>query len=605
MTLPPLQLSDGYPADEALRDQRKILARIARGEEVHSVLREIALFAERRAPGGTSVNLMMYDESSDELLSTGGQPSLPDAFLAALQGLRPGPAVGSCGTAAYRREQVITEDVVGDELWIGLDQLMVDNGFRASWSTPILDAHGDLLGTFGMYFPDVRSPTSDEYELMDLFVYLGALALERARSDARLQRLSDEDWLTGLINGRAFFERIGTCLDGGSQAAVILLEIDGLSHLTGSRGHGAANEVMREIAETLTHSLPEDATLARLWGSSMAVMLPNAAIPDVMAAAVIGQLAVGVGGRVDGISAGLSACAGVAVSEPGLGAEELVARADTAQRHARGIGRGSIAVFDAQLAASDRALQQLVDDLRRAVEQGEITVAYQPIVDLATGELIAVEALARWHRESPAVFIPLAEGAGIVHEIGMTVLDAALSALAGWSDRAPDLVLHVNLSPEQLRRTDLVESVLSLLAKHGVEPSRLVLEITESSELAAESALEPLSELIAQGVSLSLDDFGTGYSSPGRLVSMPFDTLKIDRSFVSAIDDLRSGTPVARLLMAFGRELGMEVIAEGVETEAQRQRLLEMGCRVAQGFLFSKPLSESDTKDVLGAMLPL
>ena len=415
MTSRPLRPAAAYPADEALRDQREILAMIARGEEVHSVLREIALFAERRAPGGTSVNLMMYDESSDELLSTGGQPSLPDDFLAAIQGLRPGPALGSCGTAAYRREQVITEDVVGDELWIGLDQLMVDNGFRASWSTPILDPNRDLLGTFGMYYPEVRSPTADEYELMDLFVYLAALALERARSDARLQRLGDEDWLTGLLNGRAFFERIAVRIDDGSPAAVILLEIDGLSHLTGARGHGAANEVMREIAETLTHSLPEDATLARLWGSSVAVMLPSTAIHDVMAAAVIGQNVVVAGGRVDGLSAGLSACAGVAVSEPGLGAEELVARADTAQRHARNIDRGSIAVFDAQLAASDRALQQLVDDLRRAVEQGEITVAYQPIVNLQTGELIAVEALARWHRESPAVFIPLAERARARH----------------------------------------------------------------------------------------------------------------------------------------------------------------------------------------------
>ena len=202
-----------YPEREALDDQRSIIADIASGVSVDDVLRRIALFAERHAPDGMAVNIMVYDALTDTLNSSGGQPSIPDSFLAPIKGLKPGPAMGSCGTAAYRREQVITSHIVGHPLWAGFESLMTDHGYWSSWSTPILTADGTLLGTFGMYHPlEHRTPTADEFRLIELFVYLASLAIQRHRSDLALRERAGSDWLTGLYNQNALLERADAAL---------------------------------------------------------------------------------------------------------------------------------------------------------------------------------------------------------------------------------------------------------------------------------------------------------------------------------------------------------------------------------------------------------
>lgn len=578
--------SPDYSAEDALRDQREIVAMIARGDDLHSVLREIALFAERRAPGGMAVNIMVYDASTDGLLSSGGQPSLPDEFLAAIQGLRPGPAVGSCGTAAYRREQVITEDVVGDELWVGFDELMVANGYRASWSTPIIDPAGELLGTFGMYYPTVRTPTDYELELIDLFVYLAALAIERDRSDQRLRHLADHDWLTGALNRRAFLERAQAELVGEPNSAVLFIGLESMGHLAESRGHEIADEALKRVCTALSEGVDEVSALARYSDDAVVALVGPIDQESVLDVAKRAREVVQAPLSLGGSATRLVAQVGVAVAEPGVSADALVRRADLA----RVLGHESVSSYDATVAEVARAESIMLESLRAALTDGGIGVAYQPIVDLASARIIGLEALARWSGGSPAEFIPLAERAGLIHELGISVLDQALSQMARWTASMPQLVLHVNLSPDQLLRPDLVDTVSALLMAHSVPPQQLSLELTEGEELADAQAIATLNALLTLGVRLSLDDFGTGYSSPGRLVALPFDTLKIDRSFVDALDGESNGINVARLLMAFGRELNLEVIAEGVETEEQRRVLQGMGCRAAQGFLFSRPV---------------
>ncbi|GJD97955.1 EAL domain-containing protein [Methylobacterium iners] len=411
--------------------------------------------------------------------------------------------------------------------------------------------------------------------------------------------LAHKDALTGLHNRASFQDRLKEMLARakrtGSEVAVLCLDLDRFKAVNDTLGHPVGDTLLRKVAERLQSALREGDVVARLGGDEFAVLQADAVQPQ--AAETLAARLVDLLGRtylVDGHMLNIGTSVGVAVSPTdGSDMDELMKRADLALYRAKSDGRGTFRFFEADMDARMKARRSLELDLRRALALKEFTLAYQPQIDLATNAVTGFEALIRWeHPErgmvQPADFIPLTEEIGIITPIGEWVLRTACKEAAGWSK---PVSIAVNLSPVQFRSPKLVEIVMSALARSGLEPSRLELEITEGALLAnTESVLATLTTLRALGVRISMDDFGTGYSSLSYLRKFPFDKIKIDRSFVSGMVDNEDCGAIVRAVASLGASLGIKTTAEGVETTEQLAAIQAEGCGEVQGFLTGRPM---------------
>jgi diguanylate cyclase (GGDEF)-like protein len=443
-----------------------------------------------------------------------------------------------------------------------------------------------------------------------------ALALERAGLAAELARRASVDPLTGLANRALFSQRLREALarlgapDG--TPALLLLDLDDFKTINDSLGHSHGDEVLIVVAERLRACLDQEDLAARLGGDEFAVLLPQ--VGDEAEAVAVGErLAASLRSPVivSGREVLARASVGVRLARGGdEDPERLLRDADMAMYAAKTAGRGGVRVFDT--AMHTRALQRLDFEaaLRRAVIRQQFTVRYQPVVELADGRLAGLEALVRWdHPERgmvmPGEFVGLAEDTGLIVPIGRWVLHAACQAARDWQRRFPlerPPFLSVNLSVRQLQQPDLLEDVAGALDASGLDPAELMLEITESVLAADQEAmLERLGGLRALGVHLAIDDFGTGYSSLAYLRDLPVDTLKLAKPFV---DGLLCGAEEAALTNAILRIadlLELQVIAEGIEQEAQAVELEGLGCRYGQGFHFARPLDQFAVEALLVA----
>jgi diguanylate cyclase (GGDEF)-like protein len=443
-----------------------------------------------------------------------------------------------------------------------------------------------------------------------------ALALERAGLAAELARWASVDPLTGLANRALFSQRLREALARlgapGGTPALLLLDLDDFKTINDSLGHSHGDEVLIVVAERLRACLDQEDLAARLGGDEFAVLLPQ--VGDEAEAVAVGErLAASLRSPVivSGREVLARASVGVRLARGGdEDPERLLRDADMAMYAAKTAGRGGVRVFDT--AMHTRALQRLDFEaaLRRAVIRQQFTVRYQPVVELAGGRLAGLEALVRWdHPERgmvmPGEFVGLAEDTGLIVPIGRWVLHAACQAARDWQRRFPlerPPFLSVNLSVRQLQQPDLLEDVAGALDASGLDPAELMLEITESVLAADQEAmLERLGGLRALGVHLAIDDFGTGYSSLAYLRDLPVDTLKLAKPFV---DGLLCGAEEAALTNAILRIadlLELQVIAEGIEQEAQAVELEGLGCRYGQGFHFARPLDQFAVEALLVA----
>jgi EAL domain-containing protein (putative c-di-GMP-specific phosphodiesterase class I) len=290
------------------------------------------------------------------------------------------------------------------------------------------------------------------------------------------------------------------------------------------------------------------------------------------------------------------------------GPDSLLREADIALYHAKAAGKGRSSVFEPTMSASPAFHMHLESELHRALERGELCVHYQPIVDLDDGHIREVEALVRWYHPErgivgPDEFIPVAEETGLIVPLGQFVLDEACRQLRAWQldyPRTDPLVMSVNLSARQFQHPALVEDIRRVVNMTGIDPPTLKLEITETVVMRdAEAAVATLRELKALGIQLAIDDFGTGYSSLSYLKRFPLDTLKIDRTLVDGLGDAVQDTAIVRSVIALARALGLSVTGEGVETLAQQLQLVDLGCDLAQGYLFARPQSKEAISDLL------
>jgi len=438
-----------------------------------------------------------------------------------------------------------------------------------------------------------------------------ALQQRASEDDIRYQALHDP--LTGLPNRVLFMDRLGHALSRrGADVAVVLLDIDNFKLVNDSLGHGAGDELLMEIAPRLAGALRPGDTIARLGGDEFVVLLEQ--IPDESAAARVAERMVAVFELPFELSAGehfAKASLGIALaSDSDHLPANLVRDADAAMYQAKSRGRGRFEVFDRAMRLRTVARLSLENDLRRALERGELRIAYQPIVSLHDRSIVSVEALLRWqHPERglvrPDEFIPVAEESGLIDPIGRWVLEAACMQAAEWHAARPDarpVGISVNLSMRQLTGRDLEATVAAALALTGIEPSTVCLEITESVLLEEPASVSETIRRVARlGVRFVLDDFGTGYSSLAYLTKLPIDGLKVDRSFVDALGSDQRSTAITTAIVRMAQALSVDVIAEGVETERQLAALRELQCELAQGFLLHHPLPAQAISELLAA----
>ena len=436
---------------------------------------------------------------------------------------------------------------------------------------------------------------------------------ERQRYQREIERLAYSDELTGLPNRRLMLDRLQHAMDReirqGSLGALLFIDLDHFKTVNDSLGHLVGDSLLREVTARLEAQLRNEDTLARMGGDEFVVLLEGLDANAQLA----GEQAAMVGERllksleqpclIDGHELAMSASIGIALHPLGeQNAADVLKQADTAMYRAKQGGRNALHFFAPEMQAAIDQRLQLQGELRQAIARDQLYLVFQPQLQLGDGQLIGAEVLVRWaHPEKgeilPGQFIPLAEETGLIQDIGSWVLERACATLQGWLPHYPSVVLAVNLSPRELRSRECVERVRGCLERYGVPATALELELTEGVLLEdVEQCIANMRALKALGVRFSIDDFGTGYSSLTYLKRLPLDRLKIDRSFTQDLGAGGNGSNVllVETILMIARNLGLECVAEGIETPEQLEHLKKLGCEVGQGYLLGRPMHAAD-----------
>ncbi len=426
---------------------------------------------------------------------------------------------------------------------------------------------------------------------------------ERRHATERLEYQATHDGLTDL-NNRRQLERllksmVAFCLQTGTQLGLYYLDLDGFKLINDSFGHAAGDTVLRQVAVVLTRAVEEGDILARLGGDEFAVITPHASDIIALERKAAGLLSalrtpfyVGERELHIGASIGIALC-----PQDGQEAGTLLQNADAAMYASKRQGRNRFSWFTAGMLEDAAERLHIESNLRTALEAGEIYPVFEPQYNLPTGTLVRFEALCRWRsRElgevSPARFIPIAEEIGVINALGRYMLHAACGEALRWQHSGSPVAVAVNVSPVQFARQDFIDTVITALRESGLEPARLELELTEGILIRdMEQGLSRINQLRELGVRIAIDDFGTGYSSLSYIQRMSVDALKIDRSFVRDLQSNPQSVSMVRAIIAMARALGLRVVTEGVETQAQAEVLIALGSDEVQGYLFGKPES--------------
>jgi diguanylate cyclase (GGDEF)-like protein/PAS domain S-box-containing protein len=430
---------------------------------------------------------------------------------------------------------------------------------------------------------------------------------ERKVLEMQIEHQAFHDKLTDLPNRALFMDRIKLALAKaqrhGLGTAALFIDLDNFKLVNDSLGHDAGDALLIEVSNRLRDCVRPGDTVARLGGDEFTILLEDLASSDeaeVIARRVLDSFRAPI--NLEGVEVFASASIGVAfANDPDMDADRLMKNADTTMYYAKARGKSDYVLYEDSMQDSVSERMELETALRKGLDTGEIFVQYQPLVDLSSGLVIGAEALARWMHPTrglvpPVQFIPIAEETGLILPLGYKILEEACWQARAWQiefDR-PDLTISVNLSGRQLQQNDVVDRVAEILERTGLSAASLKLEITESVLMERTDCLSKLNRLKELGLKLALDDFGTGYSSLAHLSAFPIDTIKIDRAFISRLDQEDHSKAVVQAIMALSRSMNMNVTSEGVETASQMSIVKSMGCEVGQGYLFAKPLDACD-----------
>jgi len=710
---------------ERMRNQ--ILEQVNRGAPLKDILEAIVLsFEHERADAVCSILLL---DTAEQNLIAGAAPNLPEFYNRAIDNLRIGDGVGSCGTAAFRGELVIAEDLQQHPYWSAYRDLTRRAELHSCWSHPVKDAQGKVLGTFAIYHHHPSQPMEGDLILIAQYANLAQIAIESHRSQRELriaatafesqggmmvtdplQRIlrvnraftditgyeaediigkspvilssgrqdadfyakmwtsindtgawEGEIWnrhkngeiypqhlgisvvhdsngeisnyvatltdisqrkqageeikhlaifdpLTGLPNRRLLLDRLQQALASsvrsGQSFALLFVDLDKFKTLNDTLGHDIGDMLLQQVAERLTSCVREGDTVARLSGDEFVVILEElnknpfeaASKAELVGEKILARLTLPY--QLATHQYRCSSSIGVTLfKDRASGVDELLVQADIAMYQAKKGGRNALRFFDPKMQESINLRADLEEDLRKAIENNQFHLHYQIQVD-DMRKPSGAEVLIRWQHPqrgmvSPAQFIPLAEETGLILPIGEWVLEHACAQLNIWQQEVSTskLVLAVNVSAKQFRQAGFAEQVQATVMRHGINPTRLKLELTESMLLDnIEETITTMHVLRKFGVQFSLDDFGTGYSSLQYLKRLPLDQIKIDQSFVRDLVSDDSSAAIVSTIIVMAQSLGLEVIAEGVETKEQQKLLLAKGCRHYQGYFFGRPM---------------
>ena len=569
-----------------------------------------------RATGADECGICYWDRPGDRVLTYGYYPMDRRSAVADVYDL-----------ADYPATRRVLDDHV--DMYVNVGQADADPaeveflqsiGMQSMAMLPLV-ARGEAIGAVEMYWRTGTSPEAARLGLGRSLAQAAAIALDNARLYEEIRHQAFHDGLTGLANRALFGDRVehalARSLRTGSLIAVLFLDLDDFKTVNDRFGHQAGDQLLRSTAERIAAVVRPGDTAARLGGDEFAVLLEDVhGQEDARQVAQRLIQAIRTPARLGDVDALVGASIGIALSTAGgEAAPDLLRNADFAMYRAKGAGKGRFEVFEASMRAGIAERAELEQIIHGAVDRGELRVAYQPIVELATGKAIGAEALVRWHPAGrpmlmPADFITLAEENGQIVAIGRWVIEEACRLGRRWQDQLgdPKFGISVNLSARQFQHPDLVRDVTAALAASGLAPSALTLEITESVLMQhTTSTIDTLGELRAHGVRLAIDDFGTGYSSLSYLDRFSVDVLKIDRTFIDGFGADREGPVLVRAIIELGQALGLEVVAEGIERLDQLRPLQALGCEFGQGYLFSRPMGPDALSALLGgpALLPL
>ncbi|ADP13941.1 c-di-GMP phosphodiesterase A [Achromobacter xylosoxidans A8] len=588
--------------------QRRVLQAMVNEASVVEVMNMVCREVEHLAPE-VAASVLRVDDAG--LLRPLAAPSLPQAFADALDGVAIGPQAGACGTSAFLGRPVIVPDISTDPLWDDYRHLPLPEDIKACWSSPIKSSDGRVIGTFGFYFRERRLPDDFHHRLVDVCVYLCALALEREEARARIRQLAFYDELTGLPNRNLLLaqaeQAIARAEPERKRVAVLFLDLDRFKQVNDTLGHPIGDALLRDVAQRLRRLARAADIVGRLSGDEFVMLMPDFEHGRLTAAAEHVLVALAQPFSVGGITLNPSVSIGISVfPENGRDMDTLLRHADMAMYQAKTAGRNRISFFSAEMNRQAQERLALEAALRDALEAKALRLHYQPQVGLENGHLYGVEALARWRHPtlgdiSPARFVPLAEECGLIGDLGDWAVREACSQLAVWRTKGLQVPsVSVNLSATNFHNLNLPRMIEATLTEFGLAAADLMLEITEGVVLdATAGTLRTIAELHRLGVRLSMDDFGTGYSSLGHLRRLIVDELKLDRSFVQGLESDDAARALTSAVIRIGESLSLPVVAEGVENEEQRRFLIEQGCAAGQGFLFSPPLPAGDLEEWL------
>jgi c-di-GMP-specific phosphodiesterase len=590
-------------AERELSNHHRVLEQIARGLPLAHTLERVCADVEQGFPGARCTVLLA--DTAVGVLRRGAAPSLPAAFIRALDGLPITEGAGACGTAAFRRETTIVHDTQEDPLTEDFTELAKTFGLRSVWSQPLVSPSGEVLGAFAVYRSQPHTPHPAEVQAVTVAASLAALAIERDRSESALKRAAAVDELTGLPNRRRFLEQLDQWLTRDVRIAVLFMDLDRFNWINDSLGHEAGDRILAQAALRLQRALGDDGFVARFGGDEFTALIPHATeelieqLVDAVEQAFLLPFVLEDGEFF------LSTSTGIALNDYPVTGSDLVRDADSAMYAAKDSGRARRAMFDEGMRERAIARLALENELRRALEGNELVLHYQPILDLRSGQVPAVEALVRWDHPTrgplqPQDFIPLAEETGLIVPLGAAVLDLAIADAAAWTAKGLRTRLTVNVSAIQLADPGFGAAVASCLARHGLPANRLLLEVTESAVMERiEQARTALDKVVALGVQVLIDDFGTGYSSIARLGDLPVVGLKVDRRFTVALGSSAAADGLFAAINGLATALSLDLVVEGIEDAAMLELVQAQGGIYGQGYHLARPLPLPELVDLL------
>ncbi|MFH1300731.1 MAG: EAL domain-containing protein, partial [Planctomycetota bacterium] len=606
-------ITDRKRAGRLRDDQNEIINQIYSGNSLPSVLTLLCHIVEEQV-SEIRCSVLLIDEETGRLQVVAA-PSLSEKLQCGLNSLQIDPCAGTNPASTSFRETVIVNNCASDSLWQEFHDLTLGEGLWAYWSQLIISSEGKVLGAFFMLCKEPRGPLTDEVTLLESSAQMAGVAIERKQWEQKLRHDALHDPLTDLPNRALFvkqleltFQRYKRNYD--SSYAVLFLDLDRFKAINDSLGHLAGDNLLIQTAQRLQKAIRKTDIVARLGGDEFAVLAEYVSdVDEVIQIAerihdVLRQPFI-----LESVEVFTSTSIGIAVSTPEhYIADDILRDADTAMYRAKSQGNSRFELFTSEMSINTKITLTLENQLRRALSRQEFRIFYQPIMSLTTMKIVGFEALLRWNHPErgillPSEFLNVAEKCGLMIPIGWWVMQTACSQLREWQNQFPAataLTLNVNFSPRQIIQPNVIEKTLRIIDETGIKAENLCLEITEHAAIENTAlTLAVLTKLHERGVRLAIDDFGTGYSSLSHLQLFPYNSLKVDRSFIRDTDQHKRNSHIVQTTIDLAHNLGMTVVAEGVETKGQMARLIALGCDFVQGYFVAKPLSPDDVHTLL------